>query len=672
MEKRIKKPIRCKNNCMKQLSNESSKIEEELKVCKEMLKNRDGEIDEFKSEFEEFKTVTIARVQNLEVEKQEVEDKISKQDSMIKYYKKRHEENLQKITNSQKALKVKDDKIEALVNEKEDLTRITFAEVEKFDQIYQKKIEELEKVNKVLEETVMKQENCLRDQEKVIEESKMKMNDSNILPAKNDAEIKKLSLKCKKLKFKLKSAGFSMFENNREIKDLKKALEVKGVDVKTKEVTLQELGRDMDVLRCKLQETITKKNELEEEGKRKSEDIEELRSRLLKNEEISELMKNHGEFLSGEYQKLKLKIDSKDLLIETKETALNDLKKSFDAKEEEIKAKDKTIQLLGSEQKEKNDILQKITSRNTELVEEMKSKEEALGASNTRNEILSEECNKLELQIKGKDSFIETKEVEIADLSKNLIEINEKFETMEKVKINLDEILKKKDQEEDELNAQIIKEAEKIDLVNNQNEILNEENAKLRSEIETKDKVIKVKEIANLDLDRQLTEEKAKSESHQSMMETAEELKKELKEKEKEIENIRAKESKGVVSLKFMNKNIEIMNMEQTNIKDALEEKVKELSEMKKINKSLGEGREEYKRTLAKKDEKIQSLQRAYIRMTKLKDAHENKKQVLLNVLKSKGLTIRTMEENGLVSTETEDLKIYDNIKEPDCINLDE
>ena len=109
VEKQVKKTLQNKNNHTKRLSNVNTELEEELKVCKMMLKNRDSEIDEFKDDFEEYKRVSCARVENLEFEKKEAEGRIMKQESMMKYYKKRHAENLQKLTDLQITLKEKAD-----------------------------------------------------------------------------------------------------------------------------------------------------------------------------------------------------------------------------------------------------------------------------------------------------------------------------------------------------------------------------------------------------------------------------------------------------------------------------------------------------------------------------------------------------------------------------------
>merc|ERR1712179_577831 len=202
--------------------------------------------------------------------------------------------------------------------------------------------------------------------------------------------------------------------------------------------------------------------------------------------------------------------------------------------------------------------------------------------------------------------MIRTKEIAISGLSQKIQRLKEKFDTKDKKKAKLEESLRKKEEEADELNTKIIKDAEMIDLMKSKNDALIDETRKLKLDIETKENYLAVKEIATLDLKRMLSEEKVKTKCQESLNEKIDILKEELKEKEQEIVTIREKATKDVVSVEFMNKHIENMNVEQQRVKNELKTKEKELSELKRINQSLGEGKEEFKRTLAKKDDKIQ------------------------------------------------------------------
>ena len=696
VEEQVKKTLQNKNTHTKRLSNVNTELKEELKVCKMMLKNRDSEIDEFKNDFEEYKRVSCARVENLEFGKKEAEGRTMKQESMMKYYKKRHAENLQKLTDLQITLKEKAVLVETLENEKDDLTRITFAEVEKFDEIYQKKIDDLQKENRELKEKVGSQESTLQDQKHtVIPEKEGRYENSMKFPAKNERMNKKLKMKCKKLKLKVKSLSFEVFQKDQENKGLHKTVSARDEEIKLKETKIHDLEKNLDNLKnnSKDHETLINHNKQLAEGlTMKNKEINELHSKIVKNEEVSNLMKKHGDLLNEEYQKLKMQIDSKDVLIETKEAAINEFEKAQNVKEEEIKMKDETIRQLKRQQNDKVSLLQSMVSSNQEFEKDLKVKnlelsemkanvklvEEALSESKAHNETLNVENEKLKLQIDEKESLVRTKESAISGLSQKIRRLKEKFDTKDKKKAKLEESLRKKEEEANELNTKIIKDAEKIDLIQGKNGELDDENRKLKLDIEAKENFLAVKEIATLDLKRMLSEEKVKTKCQESLKERIDNLNEELKEKEQEIVAMREKATKNVVSVDFMNKHIESineeqkrlynnLNLEQKRVNDELKVKEKEISELKRINQSLGEGKEEFKKTLAKKDDKIQSLQKAYVKMTDLKDAQENKRQMLLRIIKSRGLTIRTREENDMKGSENEDPKV-----DPDTIHIDE
>merc|ERR1712129_256295 len=136
----------------------------------------------------------------------------------------------------------------------------------------------------------------------------------------------KLKVKCKKFKLKLKSRSFELFKKGEEIKDLRDSIEVKEEDVKLKDVTIQENGQKFNQIHDKLaslQRMKTRNKELEEEIKRKNNEIEETRSKTIKNKEDSVLMQKRWDIENEECREIKLQIKAKDGIIKAKETSID-------------------------------------------------------------------------------------------------------------------------------------------------------------------------------------------------------------------------------------------------------------------------------------------------------------------------------------------------------------
>merc|ERR1712129_209470 len=142
----------------------------------------------------------------------------------------------------------------------------------------------------------------------------------------------KLKVKCKKFKLKLKSRSFEVFKKGEEIKDLRDSIEVKEEDIRLKDVTIQDIGKQLNQIHDKLaslQGMKARNKELEEELKSKNNEIEETRSKTIKNKEDSEFMQKHWDILNEECREIKLDIEAKDGIIKAKEASINVLRQQL-------------------------------------------------------------------------------------------------------------------------------------------------------------------------------------------------------------------------------------------------------------------------------------------------------------------------------------------------------
>jgi len=271
-------------------------------------------------------------------------------------------------------------------------------------------------------------------------------------------------------------------------------------------------------------------------------------------------------------------------------------------------------------------------------------------------ELFQKELEKkgMKKHIDVKDDEIKKRDMEIFDLKKRLnkTEANSfSLESLNKRNEDLEEELRRKEMKMEEMKVQAIKDEEANEVMRKHCDILNEELRKLSSDPEAKEEIIKMKNIAILDINQKLKDEQSKYSS----------LDERNKMNELELAELKSKIEK--------NEDLEISLTER--IEELTETKRVQECEMKKMKSEQISLDESYKRILEEKDEKIRSLAERNNLMCKdllkkqqesakilletktseisiLKDELEKavkKEQILMKIMKSKELLIRTLEE---------------------------
>ena len=271
-------------------------------------------------------------------------------------------------------------------------------------------------------------------------------------------------------------------------------------------------------------------------------------------------------------------------------------------------------------------------------------------------ELFQKEMEKKDLKklIDVKDDEIKKREMEILNFDKKFNEkeaISFSLESMNKRNADLEEELLKKNVKIEEMKAKAIKDDETIEVMTKHSDILNEELRKLSLNTEAKDELIKMKDIAVFDINQRFKEEQYKCYS----------LDKGNKMKDIELAELKSRIEK--------NEDLEISMAER--IEELTETKRVQGSEMNKIKLEQIYLDEWFKKILEEKDEKIKSLaernnlmckdllrkqqesakqllETKNLEISTLKDELEKrvkKEQILMKIIKSKELLIRTLEE---------------------------
>ena len=145
----------------------------------------------------------------------------------------------EKLEDCKELLENKDGQIKKLELEKEDFKTVTLTEVEKFDSIYQQKIDELEKEKQELKLTIVKQKDIINiNHEQCLVKTKPKLKDNS----KNGKLIKKY----KDLKITLKAKDLELMRKEEEKKNLWLYIEAKVEKFKTKEIEILDLQGDVN------------------------------------------------------------------------------------------------------------------------------------------------------------------------------------------------------------------------------------------------------------------------------------------------------------------------------------------------------------------------------------------------------------------------------------------
>ena len=368
----------------------------------------------------EFKSFISEIIQNhISRTEKGVRESLRTKNDFIKELQTVNAEFKKQLKECKRNLKEKDDQIEVLDNEKEEFKRITFSEVEKFDETYQNKIEKLE---------VEKQE-MKSNYEKLLAENQSKLDDNMDVSAKDNGKISKLFRKYKDLKVKIKSKDLEIFKKEQEKKDLWKYIDSKVEIFKTKNTEVLDMEN-------KLNKELANSKELEEELKKKDSEIEELKLKIIKDDEVIELMKRQSDVLNEERKNLKLHLKTKDDQIKMKDISILDIEQKLKDEQE----KSSSLQILNSRNEFIDEEL-KIKDREIgELKRKILNDEETLDATKIQHEVLTEEYKKLDMQ--WNEELIETKRVKDTENEKIMSEKT----SLEEVNIEFKKILAEKDE----------------------------------------------------------------------------------------------------------------------------------------------------------------------------------------------------------------------------------
>ena len=307
-------------------------------------------------------------------------------------------------------LKCRDDQIKVLDNEKEVFNQIMFSEVQKFDGSYQNRIDKLEAEKEEMKNQVLNYESKVKYYEKQLEENKSVMQDTSILPIKDEEKARKLVKKCKELKVKVKSRDFEIFQKEMEKREMKKLIDAKDEKIQknAKEIfNMDQKLKDEYEKYFSLEILYKSKKNLEEELEKKDKEIEKMKLRFTNKEETIALMKEQSDALHDKCITLQFDLATNNKLIKAKDVEIRDnnrklleeksetdslktvnkinvdLEKKLEEKDFELgniklqMVKDKeTIQISMSTLKQGFDTLK---TKNGDLEEEMKIKDRELG-----------------------------------------------------------------------------------------------------------------------------------------------------------------------------------------------------------------------------------------------------------------------------------------------------
>jgi len=494
---------------------------------------------------------------------------------------------IQKLTKELKeckaVLKNKDDLIKVLNNEKEVFNTIMYAEVQKFDGTYQSKIDNLEAENEELKKQILKWKYYETQQAE-----KTKTN-SYEPSGKDNVKIRKLVKKCRDLKMKVKSREFDIFQKELEKKEVMKLVDAKDDTIEKGKKEISELTQ-----------------KLNEEQKKLSIGSDTIDS-----------MNKQGDLLSKEYRKLKLKSVENENLITAKSIAISDLElklkeeqdrtfslellhNSKEDLEEELRKQEKRIEVMQVKINKGKELKEDLGKKEIEieaLKVKLTEKEEVLMKKETLIDEMSVKVNKGELL----DEALAMKEKQIKDL---------KLEMSQKLK----EELEKKAVEIEEIKDKLLKDKGTMDLVKEEYR-----NLKMKTDVNCELVRIKDKEI----LDKKFVEEEAKVSSLLTFKNQCKDLEEELNLTIKEVEELKQELA------------------EEKAIQLSMEEDMKNLSEQnnERYKDLMRKQQESAKELLNRKDGEI-------VKLTDAKDQFKKKEHILMEIVKSKDLMIRILEEN--------------------------
>ncbi len=461
-------------------------------------------------------------------------------------------------------LKQKNEELEALTLEKEDLMDKTLKkDTEIFnlkreislskvayntDKFQYKKLEEknselLENYNKIVKEN-----NKLKQDYKIIEDG-MKI---------KNKEHEKSKVDNIGLRKEVLAKDTEVLKLEKKIEDIKSQYE----DTKEKEKNLEgeklSLLKDNKTTKEELLNTREKVESLEVVVKEKSGKIENLEVTLKeKDKKIDDL----EVILKGKYEKiddLEVKLKEKDKKVKALETRIENLNLENSEQEKKFLSNEIKVDVLKSELELKNNKLYYITKQLEDLEDELEKKTEENQAKEEENQALKEKEKALELKIEEYEKDSTEKEVRIEELESDLeSEIEENQDLITEIEGLKEELRKYK--------IAYIKQREKFNTLKNREIDLKENNNTLNSDelkgkLDTENKVIEKDKIQNNEVKVKVIEQ--------------EQIQKNFKIDRKEI-----KINEEVSKLKWNNRNTFIQN------KDNLVEYLKTFSseDFKKI-----------------------------------------------------------------------------------------
>ena len=378
MKKEIEKDpfeIQKYKDILKDKDNEINKIEKEKDIiCKEndsnkkIIKEKDSKIQELNikvgqiNQIEKENKTLKEKINNLIIEKKDIENNNEKQKNLINDYKKEIENLKNKINEGSQKEKNFQESNNKLINEnkemKENISEINkemegkektiqdlknkLKENENKNLECQKKIKEMENMNKNYEKEIWKLKNDLNKEK---EEERKIMGNYNKLKLENensDKEIINLKKKCSDIENELKDKNV---KNEGELeKEKNKMNEI----LKEKDKIIEDLNKKNNKIQLELDNS-NKKFKLEEEKNEKNMKINNSKNENL-NKELKELKDNYA-LISNENKDLKDQLEAKNKQI----NEIDNKNQKDEVDKSNIKTKDNEIEKL---KLQINDLLQ--------------------------------------------------------------------------------------------------------------------------------------------------------------------------------------------------------------------------------------------------------------------------------------------------------------------------
>ena len=618
--KKLEKIINKNKNEIKSLEEANNEKDEQIKILENEKKNN---IKTMKNENKNYiENIEILEQQNNEKDNyiEELEKLNDEKDNIIKTLKKENKNNIENIEILENDNNEKDNNIKILENqniEKDNYIKI----LENENNEKENKIQLLEKEKNKIENTILEndnneKDNIIKNLENIINKNK---DEIKLLEEENNEKEEQIKILENEKKNNIKTMKN---ENKNYIENIE-ILEQQNNEKDNYIEELEKLNDEKDnIIKTLKQENKNNMENieiLENDNNEKDNNIKVLENQNIEKDNKIQLLEKEKNEIENGITILENDNNEKDNIIKKLEEIINTNNDEIKSLEEANNEKDEQIKILENEKKNN---IKTMKNENKDYIEDIEILEQQINEKDNiikelenENKNIIENIEILENENNEKDNNIKILENEIEEININTKKLlDEKNKEIEKLKKLKDDILKELKDKDNKLN-EFLKLNDKYKL--EENELINsnkkmkefeEENKRLENNIKIKkNDIIKLKYGSNNNKDKAIKgykikleqKEKEIAELNKSNTKIKNEFKiKDIKLHEKEInelkETIQQKNDEiNNLKKKLTEKNNEL-NINDSNIKNELENYLKIIDELRKENEELKQKEKKY------------------------------------------------------------------------------